>query len=92
MLEQRCDDYVVVTLTDDQDLDVIDMQDRLRAAFPNLLEIQREIRRAAGISMEKLEELDLDPYSLCRAFLPELEDEELELLRDVVNTVQEAQK
>ena len=92
VLEQRCDDYVVVTLTDDQDLDVIDMQDRLRAAFPNLLEIQREIRAAAGISMEKLEELDLDPYSLCRAFLPELEDEELEILRDVVNTVQEAQK
>ena len=92
ILEQASDDYVVVVLTDQQDLDVLDMQDRLRAAFPNLLEIQRELNRSAGISMEALEQLDLDPFSLCSAFLPDLEPAEQEILQDIINTVQEAEK
>ena len=37
ILQQSCEDFVTVLLTDPDDLDVIDMQDRLRAAFPNLL-------------------------------------------------------
>ena len=32
-------------LTDKADLDVIDMQERIRLAFPNLLEIRRENQR-----------------------------------------------
>ena len=36
VLEQGCEDYVTVILTDKVDLDVIDMQDRLRLAFPYL--------------------------------------------------------
>ena len=47
MLGQACEDYVTVILTDREDLDVLDMQDKLRSAFPYLLEIRREgIRRA----------------------------------------------
>ena len=42
VLAQTCGDYVTVILTDKVDLDVIDMQDRLRLAFPGLLEIRRE--------------------------------------------------
>ena len=45
VLAQTCRDYVTVILTDKVDLDVIDMQDRLRLAFPGLLEIRRETVR-----------------------------------------------
>ena len=47
VLAQRCKDYVTVILTDKVDLDVIDMQDRLRLAFTGLLEIRRETVRQA---------------------------------------------
>ena len=39
VLQQKSQDYVTVILTDKADLDVIDMQDRLRLAFPYLLEM-----------------------------------------------------
>ena len=42
VLKQGCNDYVTVILTDKEDLDVIDMQERIRGEFPNLLEIRRE--------------------------------------------------
>ena len=41
-LQQACEDYVTVILTDRVDLDVIDLQERLHAAFPYLLELRRE--------------------------------------------------
>ena len=47
VLDQGCGDYVSAVLTDRVDLDVIDMQDRMRHAFPNLLEIRRETERKA---------------------------------------------
>ncbi len=89
VLEQGCNDYVTVVLTDREDLDVIDMQERLRGEFPGLLEIRRETRKRADYSRSVSEETDLDPFALCCSFLGELEDEERELLRDVINTVQE---
>ena len=45
VLKESCKDYVTVILTDKADLDVIDMQERIRLAFPNLLEIRRENQR-----------------------------------------------
>ena len=50
VLKQACKDYVTVILTDKVDLDVIDMQERIRIAFPNLLEIRRETLRKADYS------------------------------------------
>ena len=47
VLSQACEDYVTVVLTDKEDLDVIDLKDRLRNAFPYLLEIRRERERRA---------------------------------------------
>ena len=41
ILAENSQDYVTVILTDKKDLDVIDMQERIRLAFPNLLEIRR---------------------------------------------------
>ncbi|MBQ7535376.1 MAG: exonuclease SbcCD subunit D [Stomatobaculum sp.] len=91
VLKQGCDDYVRVVLTDREDLDVIDMQDRVRHAFPNLLEIRREAVREADYSAEYTEEAALDPFELCCSFLKDLDDEEQELLRNVINRVQEVQ-
>lgn len=90
VLGQACEDYVSAVLTDKADLDVIDMQDRLCHAFPNLLEIRRENLRKADYTGEmKAEEDMLDPYELCCSFLQELDEEEKEILRDVIHTVQE---
>lgn len=90
VLGQACADYVSVVLTDKVDLDVIDMQDRLRNSFPGLLEIRRENRRRAEYTEElKTAEEMPDPYELCCSFLTELDDEEKEILRDVIHTVQE---
>ena len=91
VLKQSCNDYVTVILTDKVDLNVIDMQDRIRNAFPNLLEIRRETLRKADYSKKFTAEKNLDPFELCCSFLGEMDDSEIELLRDVINTVQEAQ-
>ena len=88
-LEQACADFTTVILTDKVDLDVIDMQDRLRSAFPFLLEIRRETERTADYSAEYVPEVELDPFELCCSFLKNVNVEEEELLRDVINTVQE---
>lgn len=89
VLEQGCQDYVTVLLTDSADLDVIDMQDRIRNAFPNLLEIRREVVRRVDYSRSFTAEADLDPFELCCSFLNDPDSGEQELLRDVINTVWE---
>lgn len=91
VLAQGCGDYVSVVLTDPVDLDVIDMQDRIRFAFPNLLEIRRENRRRADYQAEYSEEREMDVFELCNSFLKDLDGEEQEILRSVINTVQEVQ-
>ena len=60
VLAQRCKDYVTVILTDKVDLDVIDMQDRLRLAFPGLLEIRRETVRQADYTRHADSERELN--------------------------------
>ncbi len=89
-LSQASGDYTVVRLTDDKDIDIMDMQDRLRAAFPYLLEIQRENIRTADYDIDiDEEETFTDPFEMCCAFLGDTDDEEKELLRDVINKVME---
>ena len=89
VLGQACGDYATVILTDKADLDVLDMQDRIRSAFPNLLEIRRETMRRADYGRTYAVQEELDPFELCCAFLNEPDEEEKALLRDVINTVQE---
>ncbi len=91
VLKQSCNDYVTVILTDKVDLNVIDMQDRIRNAFPNLLEIRRETLRKSDYHKKFAAEKNLDPFELCCSFLKEMDDSERELLKDVINTVQEVQ-
>ncbi len=89
VLTQACEDYVTVILTDPEDLDVIDMQERIRAAFPYLLEIRRDNLRKADYGRELLPEETTDPFALCCAFLKELDETEQEILKDVIHTVWE---
>ena len=89
VLAQPSEDYVTVVLTDTVDLDVIDMQDRLHHAFPNLLEIRREGLRTADYTREAEPEAALDPFALCCAFLRGPDEEEAALLQDVINAVRE---
>ena len=89
VLEQACGDYVTVILTDKADLDAFDMQDKIRSAFPNLLEICRETLRRTDYERAYALQEELDPFELCCAFLNEPDEEEKALLRDVINTVRE---
>ena len=89
VLRQGCGDYTTVILTDPVDLDVIDMQDRIRNAFPNLLEIRRETLRKAYYGRQYVPEADLDAFELCTSFLKDLDEQEQEILRDVINVIQE---
>lgn len=88
VLGQACQDYVTVVLTDKVDLDVIDMQDRLRLAFPGLLEIRRETVRQADYTRRSVSEKELNPFELCCQFLADADEEEKEIIQDVINTVQ----
>lgn len=91
VLLQRCRDYVSVVLTDPEDLDVLDLQDRLREAFPCLLDVRREqTARPSGHSMPAPLP-HLDAMALCQAFLGEVSERETALLQDVINRVKEAQ-
>ena len=89
VLEQACGDYVTVILADKADLDVFDMQDKIRSAFPNLLEIRRETVRRTDYERAYAVQEELDPFELCCAFLSEPDEDEKALLRDVINTVRE---
>ena len=82
-------DYVSITLTDEQDLDVFDMQDRLNAAFPNLLEIRRAVQKVVNYKDAIAPQEHLSPFALCKTFLGQLDDEDEALLADIINTVQD---
>ena len=92
VLEQACGDYVTVILTDRADLDIFDMQDRIRNAFPYLLEIRRETLRTADYSRGTAVQEELDPFALCCSFLKDADEGEKEILRDVINAVQEVEQ
>ena len=88
ILAEKSRDYVTVILTDKKDLDVIDMQERIRLAFPNLLEIRRESQRKADYARTLKSETLLNPYELCCSFLKNMDEKEKEILQDVIHTVQ----
>jgi len=83
-------DYVSITLTDEQDLDVFDMQDRLSAAFPNLLEVRRAVQKVVNYKDAIAPQEHLSPFALCKTFLGQLDEEDEALLADIINTVQDA--
>lgn len=90
VLQQASENYVTAILTDRVDLDVLDMQDRLRAAFPNLLEVRRKTVRGADYQSLPPLQNELGTYELCMEFLKDLDEEEQALLQDVIHSVQES--
>ena len=92
VLRQASDDYVQIRLTDTEDLDVIDLQERLLMAFPNLLEIQRNKTRELNLSDEILEHTYNDPFALICEFIPDMDEEEMEIMKSVMNEALEAEE
>lgn len=92
VLAQGCDDYVSIVLTDEADPDIHDMQDRIRSAFPNHLDIHRVYSRSADYTMQPIQESRMDAFALCNSFLTDLDEKEQALLQDVINTVLEVQE
>lgn len=94
VLKQGCGDYTAVVLRDKVDLDVLDMQDRLRLEFPNLLEIRREIQVKADYSPVFEEKEILNPFELCCSFMKDRIDDENKqeyekILQEIINAVKE---
>ncbi len=89
VLQQASENYATVILTDRVDLDVLDMQDRLRNAFPNLLEIRRQTLRGAEYQSLPPLQNEMGTYELCMEFLKDLDEEEKALLQDAIHCVQE---
>ena len=93
LLRQGTTDYVSLCLTDPPGGEAdFDLWDRLRFAFPNLLEIQREAvfspdYRAARAVQEKTP----DTYSLCLSFLGEVDEEKKRILRDILTSIGEGE-
>ena len=87
ILKQGCDDYVTAVLTDKVEFDIFDMQSRLRAAFPNLLEIRRVNTHQADYTRRLQADEELDPYELCCAFLKDMDEDSLAIIQDIINTI-----
>lgn len=88
VLGSPSEDYVWVSLTERTDLDISDMQMRLREAFPYLLGVKMENALAMAeedIHWEKLQEAT--SFDLFLQFCPDLEQEDQDILKDVIHTV-----
>ena len=88
ILSTPCEDYVWVSLTEKTDLDISDMQMRLREAFPFLLGVRNE--NAASPALEDIQWQQLEEataFDLFLQFCPDLDDQELEIVKNVIDTV-----
>lgn len=85
VLLKASEDYVQVILTDDRDLEIFDLQERIAMAFPNKLEIKRIFTRREGLPDEVTEPVYTSPYDLICQFIPEMDDEEREIMISVIN-------
>lgn len=87
VIGQPSEDYVQIILTDEKGTEILDMQDRLKEAFPRLLEVKRKYRGKRDLTLEYENIKDLEPLELICEFIPDMkEDEDMKaLLQDVMN-------
>ena len=85
VLRQASEDYVQIILTDDRDLEIVDLQERIAMAFPNKLEIQRKYARREGIPDEMTEPVSSSPYELICQFIPDMDEEGQDIMKSVIN-------
>ena len=87
ILEQSCDDYVAIELTDQELEASVDLSDRLQHAFCNLLEVRRVYARLQNYDAAVTEQAMEDPLALIDSFMPDMTEEERSVMEDVWNTV-----
>lgn len=91
ILSQSSDDYVRIVFTDTESGDA-DLQDRTRSLYPHLLETNFALSRGTDYSVELPEGREMDVYELCLHFLKDdVTPDEREIIRDIINHVQEGQ-
>lgn len=89
ILNQSYDDYVSVILTETPQQ--TDISARIIEAFPNLLEIRYSSRNSTYSDIINKPETTTAKsiFELCEYFVKDLNNDEKNILRDVINTVQE---
>lgn len=88
LIKEHSEDFVTVVLTDTEEIEALDMQERLKIAFPKLLEIRRNNVRRIDNELEiETEDTLKSPYELICKFIPSLKDDEKELIKNVINEV-----
>lgn len=89
ILNQSYDDYVSVILTETPQQ--TDISARITEAFPNLLEIRYSFRNSTYNDIINKPETTTAKsiFELCEYFVKDLNNDEKNILRDVINTVQE---
>lgn len=89
ILNQSYDDYVSVILTETPQQ--TDISARITEAFPNLLEIRYSFRNSTYSDIINKPETTTAKsiFELCEYFVKDLNNDEKNILRDVINTVQE---
>ena len=89
ILNQSYDDYVSVILTEAPQQ--TDISARIIEAFPNLLEIRYSFRNSTYSDIINKPETTTakNIFELCEYFVKDLNNDEKNILRDVINTVQE---
>lgn len=92
VLKQPSKDYVSIVLTDMRDLDIIDMQEKIRRAFPYVLEIRREKRDAPRERSVSQKEEKKDPFQICEDFLSGMDEQEEEIMKDIINSCLAAER
>lgn len=89
ILNQSCDDYVSVILTETPQQ--TDISARIIEAFPNLLEIRYSFRNSTyRDTINKPETTTAKSiFELCEYFVKDLNNDEKKILRDIINTIKE---
>ncbi len=89
ILNQSYDDYVSVILTETPQQ--TDISARIIEAFPNLLEIRYSSRNSTYSDIINKPETTTakNIFELCEYFVKDLNNDEKNILRDIINTVQE---
>ena len=102
VLAQSCSDYVTVVLTQkkagtgalgtgEESLEEGEAQERIRRAFPYLLEIRRKQPARADWVLPEYADRGMDAFELCCSFLNNADQEDQELLKEVIHQIQEVQ-
>lgn len=87
ILSRSCDDYVSVIVTDSPKTK--DIAAMISEAFPNLLEIRRKINRRSEVTRSYNGDNTMSIFELFEYFLHDASSNEKDILRDVINSVQE---